>query len=55
MAAFLGWLHGRGQHYIPIADPGLKREPGYFAYDELMASGCVLLPRSVGLAVGAVC
>jgi len=36
MKAFAKALHDKGQHYIVIVDPGIKLEPGYPAYEELL-------------------
>ena len=32
--AFLDKLHGDGQQWVPIVDPGILIDPGYPAYDE---------------------
>ena len=33
MKAFVQKLHGRGQKWVPIVDPGIKVESGYYPYD----------------------
>jgi len=33
MGNFVDQLHADGQHYVPIIDPGVKTEAGYFVYD----------------------
>ena len=40
--AFIDRLHSNGQKIVVIVDPGVKIEPGYSTYDELLAEDLFL-------------
>lgn len=42
MQAWVEKLHGRGQRWVPIVDPGIKVEPGEAAYDDGIAKDVFL-------------
>lgn len=54
VAKFVDELHGNGQHFVPIVDPGIMVYPGYEAYDRGVREGLFVKDLTGGNYLGQV-